>query len=79
VDVSGEEAADGSFPVGDGAESPRAKNGTTSGVRSQSHRRAGDRCWNRESISAREQGRTPEEASNAANLSMKEVRHVVPE
>ena len=29
-------------------------------------------------ISAREQGRTPEEAANAANLYMKEVRHVVP-
>ena len=35
--------------------------------------------WYAPYISAREQGHTPEEASNAANLSMKEVRHVVPE
>ena len=34
--------------------------------------------WYAPYISAREQGLTPKEASNAANLSMKEVRHVVP-
>lgn len=34
--------------------------------------------WYAPYINAREQGSTPEEASNAAALYMKEVRHVVP-
>jgi hypothetical protein len=34
--------------------------------------------WYAPYLSAREQGSTPEEASNAAALYMKEVRHVVP-
>jgi len=34
--------------------------------------------WYAPYISARDQGLSPEEASNAANLYMKEVRHVEP-
>ncbi len=34
--------------------------------------------WYAPYLNAREQGLTPEEASNAAALYMKEVRHVVP-
>jgi hypothetical protein len=34
--------------------------------------------WYAPYLNAREQGRTPEEASTAANRYMKEVRHIVP-